>query len=94
MPIAEAFRSVCEARQPEVALFYTRPDEVEPEYIDAQYPKVLGLSGILLSDLAEYFPTRIASAATHCLSAKGCCCFAAATSAGGGNEPPPPDRAG
>jgi hypothetical protein len=46
---------------------YTRPNEVEPEYIDAQYPKVLGLDGILLdesnpallylaTELAQYFP--------------------------------------
>jgi hypothetical protein len=50
MPIAEAFRGACEALRPEVALLYTRPDEVEPEYIDAQYPKVLGLDGILLDE--------------------------------------------
>ncbi|HWO24379.1 MAG TPA: hypothetical protein VNO30_36795 [Kofleriaceae bacterium] len=67
MPVAEAFRDACEALRPEVALLYTRPDEVEPEYLDAQYPKVLGLDGILLdqsnpvllymsSELAAYFP--------------------------------------
>ena len=66
-PIAEAFRGACEALRPEVALLYTRPDEVEPEYIDAQYPKVLGVDGILLDEsnpallyldgeLAEHFP--------------------------------------
>lgn len=67
MPIAEAFRSACEALRPEAALFYTRPNEVEPEYIDAQYPKVLDLDGILLdesnpvllyldSEIGEHFP--------------------------------------
>lgn len=67
MSIAEAFRSACEALRPEVALFYTRPNEVEPEYIDVQYPEVLGLDGILLdesnpvllylnAELAEHFP--------------------------------------
>jgi hypothetical protein len=67
MPIAETFRGTCEALHPEVALLYTRPDEIEPEYIDAQYPKVLGLDGILLdesnpalfyldSEIAKHFP--------------------------------------
>ena len=67
MPIAEAFRNACEALRPEVALLYTRPDEIEPAYIDAQYPKVLGLDGILLdesnpvllyldSEIAAHFP--------------------------------------
>jgi hypothetical protein len=67
MPIAEAFRDACEALRPEAALLYTRPNEVEPEYIDAQYPKVLGLDGILLdesypallylaTEIAQYFP--------------------------------------
>ena len=46
MPIANAFRAACEALRPEVALLYARPDEVEPTYIDAQYPKVLGLDEI------------------------------------------------
>ena len=50
MPIAEAFRDACEVLRPEVALLYTRPDEVEPEYLDAQYPNVLGLDGILLDE--------------------------------------------
>ncbi len=72
MPIAEAFRAACEALQPEVALFYTRPNEIEPEYIDAQYPKVLGLDGILLdesnpallyldAELSEHFPAAYRS---------------------------------
>ena len=67
MPIAEAFRGACEALRPDAALLYTRPNEVEPEYIDAQYPKVLGLDGILLdesnpallyldTELAQHFP--------------------------------------
>jgi hypothetical protein len=67
MPIAEAFRGACEALQPEAALLYTRPNEVDPKYIDAQYPKVLGLDGILLdeshpallylgTELAQHFP--------------------------------------
>lgn len=66
-PIAEAFRDACEALRPEAALLYTRPSEIEPEYIDAQYPKLLGLDGILLdesnpallylnSEIAAYFP--------------------------------------
>jgi hypothetical protein len=67
IPIAEAFRGACEALRPDAALLYTRPDEVEPEYVDAQYPKVLGLDGILLdesnpallyldTELAQHFP--------------------------------------
>jgi hypothetical protein len=50
MTIAESFRAACEALRPDAALFYTRPNEVEPEYIDAVYPKVLGLDGILLDE--------------------------------------------
>ena len=72
MPIAEAFRGACEALRPEAALLYTRPNEVEPEYIDAQYPKVLGLDGILLdesspallyldSELVQHFPAAYCS---------------------------------
>jgi hypothetical protein len=67
LPIAEAFRAACESLRPEVGLLYTQPDAVEQEYIDAQYPKVLGLDGILLdesspvllylsSEIAGYFP--------------------------------------
>lgn len=67
--IAEAFRGACEALRPQAALLYTRPDAVEPEYIAAQYPKVLGLDGILLdesypvllyldSEIAAHFPAH------------------------------------
>jgi hypothetical protein len=48
MSIAEAFRDACEALRPEAAVFYTRPDEVEPAYIAAQYPAVLAMDGNLL----------------------------------------------
>ncbi len=72
MPVAEAFRDACEALRPDTALLYVRPSEVEPEYLAAQYPNVLGLDGILLdesnpallyldAELAEHFPAAYRS---------------------------------
>jgi len=67
MPIAETFRDACVALQPDAAMLYTGADRIEPEYLDAQYPFVLGLDGILLdksysallylnAEIASYFP--------------------------------------